>query len=172
MQPYAQPGAPAQGGILAQANQAFASASAGGNRPTPRNPMMTIGLPYGCFFGGIIVRVIFGILAGVTGVAALGALGGLLYLVAYIAGLYFLIVSTMKMVSEVKSVTNNASFAWWPIIVPFYNWYWMALAVPQEVANAKRAVGAQEPVKSPVLYFFLFPWALASDINDIAAKSR
>lgn len=133
---------------------------------------MTIGLPFGCFFGGIVVNVIFSILTMITHVGAIAALGGLVAMVLFIAGAYFAIISTIKMVNEVKSVTNNQAFAWWPMLVPFYNWYWMALLVPQEVANAKRAVGAQEPVKSPVLYFFLFLWALASDINDIAAKSR
>jgi uncharacterized membrane protein len=157
---------------MAQANQVFAAASAGGTRPTQRNPMMTIGLPFGCFLGGIVVDVVFSVLGMVTHVGAIAALGGLIALVAFVAGAYFAIISIIKMVTEVKSVTNNQAFAWWPMIIPFYNWYWMALLVPQEVANAKRAVGAQEPVRSPVLYFFLFLFALASDINDIAARSR
>jgi hypothetical protein len=76
------------------------------------------------------------------------------------------------MVSEVKSVTNNAQFAWWWSLIPIYNIYWMVLLVPQEVANAKRIVGVQEPVRSPVIYFFLFPYALAADINDLAARMR
>ena len=78
----------------------------------------------------------------------------------------------MKMVSEIKSVTKNANFAWWWVIIPIYGIYWMVILLPQEVANAKRTVGAQEPTRSPVLYFFVSLYALASDVNDIAARTR
>ncbi len=64
------------------------------------------------------------------------------------------------------------SFAWWWVLVPVYGIYWMVLLLPAEVANAKRAVGAPEPVRSAVLYFFVGLYALASDVNDIAARTR
>ena len=76
------------------------------------------------------------------------------------------------MVGEVKSVTGNQGFAWWFCLIPIYNIYWMVLLVPQEVANAKRAMSVQEPVRSPVIYFFFFLYALAADINDLAARAR
>jgi hypothetical protein len=48
----------------------------------------------------------------------------------------------------------------------------MVMLLPKEVANAKRAVGSTEPVRSPVVYFFFALYALASDLNDIAARVR
>ena len=173
MQPYGQPGgAPDQGGIIAQAGQAFAAVTKGGNRPTTRNALMTMLLPFGCVVAGIIVSIIFAILAGITGVGAIAKLGGLVAFGADLAGAYFGLVSLIKMVSEIKSVTNNASFAWWWVLIPIYQWYWMAILLPAEVANAKRTVGAPEPVRSPVLYFFFALYALASDVNEIAARTR
>jgi hypothetical protein len=72
------------------------------------------------------------------------------------------------MVNEVKSVTRNDGFAWWPMLVPGYNIYWMWLLVPQEVTKAKQMVGAQAPTRSIVLYIFLWHFAFASDLNDLA----
>ena len=173
MQPYAQPGGGAdQGGIMKQASQAFASVSQGGTRPTTRNALMTFLLPFVCVVAGIVISIFFGILAGILKVGAIGAFGGLLALVADLAGVFFGLVALIKMVNEVKSVTNNASFAWWWVLIPIYGIYWMVILLPQEVANAKRAVGAQEPVRSLVLYFFVGLYALASDVNDIAARTR
>jgi hypothetical protein len=170
MQPYGQPGgAPDQGGIIAQAGQAFAAVTKGGTRPTTRNALMTILLPVGCIIAGIIVSILFAIIAGITGVGAIAKLGGLVALAADLAGAYFGFVSLFKMLSEIKSVTNNASFAWWYLLIPIYG---IVILLPAEVANAKRTVGAQEPVRSPVLYFFVALYALASDVNDIAARTR
>jgi hypothetical protein len=170
MQTYAQPGD--QGGIMAQAGGAFAAASAGGTRPTTRNALMTMLLPYGCFVGGVLISIIFGIIAGIAGSAIIGLLGSLVSLVAFLAGAFFFVMGTMKMVGEIKSVTNNQKIVWWHVLIPVYGVYWTVLLLPQEVANAKRTVGAAEPTRSPVLYFFLPLFALASDINDIAARTR
>jgi hypothetical protein len=71
------------------------------------------------------------------------------------------------MVNELKVVTRNASFAWWPIIVPFYQIYWLWFLVPQEVTKAKQMAGVQTPPRPIVLYIFLWHFALASDINDL-----
>ena len=164
-----------QGGIMAQANQAFAAAQGGagaGTRPTTRNAMMTMAVPFGCVFGGIIISIVFGILGGILGSAIVGMLGGLISLAACLAGAFFAITSIMKMVGEITSITKNPNFAWWWILIPVYGIYWMVLLLPQEVANAKRAVGAPEPVRSPVLYFFVGLYALACDVNDIAARTR
>jgi hypothetical protein len=177
-QGYGQPAqvgmAPANagGGFMAAAQQGMAMATQGGTRPTTRNPVMTILLPYGCFLAGILVTIIFGILAGVTNTPAIAMVGSLVSLLAYLAGAVLSIMSMIKMIAEVKSVTGNQAFPWWPIIVPFYNFYFFVLPLTQEVANAKRAMNVQEPVRSPVLYFFFVPYALAADINDLAARAR
>ena len=123
MQAYGQPGGPDQGGIMAQAGQAMAMAGQGGQagtRPTARNAIMTMVLPYACIFGGAIVSTIFGIIAGVAGVAIIAMLGGLLSLAASIVGMYFFIVPLLKMVAELNSVTKNPAFAWWMALIPFY----------------------------------------------------
>ncbi len=97
---------------MAQAGQMMAMAGqsgTAGTRPTTRNALMTMLLPFGCVFGGIIISIIFGILASVTGVGLIGTLGGLLYLVAMLAGAYFGIMAMMKMVyAEIKSVTGRS----------------------------------------------------------------
>jgi hypothetical protein len=54
------------------------------------------------------------------------------------------------------------------VLVPFYNYYWLWLMVPAEVKRAKQMMGVQAPPRSIVLYIFLWHFALASDINDMA----
>jgi hypothetical protein len=139
-----------------------------GSTPTKRNALMTFLMPMICFFGGAILATIMGILAGVTGVGALGLVGSLFYLVGFLGAAFFGLSSTIKMVNELKSVTKNASFAWWPVLVPFYNYYWLWLMVPAEVKRAKQMMGVQAPPRGIVVYVFLWLYALASDINDMA----
>ena len=87
---------------------------------------------------------------------------------AELAGSAWFLVLAIAMVGEVRSVTRNTSFAWWPILVPIYGMYWAWILVPQEVAKAKRLVGLAKPPQHIVLYIFLWPFALATDINEIA----
>jgi hypothetical protein len=138
-----------------------------GSAPTRRNALMTFLMPMICFFGGAILATIMGILAGVTGVGALGLVGSLFYLVGFLGAAFFGLSATIKMVNEVKSVTKNAAFAWWPVLVPFYNYYWLWLMVPAEVKRAKQMMGVQAPPRGIVVYVFLWLYALASDINDM-----
>ena len=42
------------------------------------------------------------------------------------------------------------------------------MVVAPEVSKAKQMLGVQQPTRSLVAYFFLFPYALASDLNDMA----
>jgi hypothetical protein len=133
--------------------------SAGSTGPTKRNPLMTFLLPGIVIFGGTIVSIILSLLYG-----PLGSLSGLFFL----AGGVMYLLSAIKMVSELKAVTRTPTFAWWPILVPFYNYYWLWMLVPAEVAKAKQMMGVQSPPRSIVLYVFLWHFALASDLNDIA----
>ena len=64
------------------------------------------------------------------------------------------------MVGELNGITRNPSFPWWMVLIPIYG---MVVLLPPEVANAKRIVGSTEPVRSPVLYFFVGLYALAAD---------
>jgi hypothetical protein len=133
--------------------------SAGTNGPTKRNALMTMLMPYGVIVGGNILATILAMI-----VPSLTFLGSLVSL----GGFVWLILLTIPMVNELKSVTQNATLAWWPILVPFYNWYWMWIQIPGEVAKAKQVLGVQTPPRNIVLYIFLFPFALASDLNDMA----
>jgi hypothetical protein len=136
--------------------------------PTKRNALMTWLLPGIVMFGGIILATILGVVASATGVGALGLVGSLFYLVGVFGGGIMYLLSAIKMSNELKAVTRNASFAWWPIFVPFYNYYWLWLVVPAEVTKAKQMMGVQQPTRSIVLYIFLWHYALASDLNDMA----
>jgi hypothetical protein len=129
-----------------------------GTQPTRRNALMTFLVPALVMFGGIVLSVILAFIY-----APLGTLAGLFVL----AGAVMYLLSAIKMVNELKSVTKNAAFPWWPIFVPIYSIYWMWFMVPAEVGKAKQMVGAQAPPRSIVLYIFLWHFALASDINDM-----
>ena len=61
-----------------------------------------------------------------------------------------------------------SSFAWWPLFIPFYNLYFILIMLPAEVTKAKQMAGVQAPARGIVVYFFLWLYALASDLNDIA----
>jgi hypothetical protein len=146
--PYAGPGA-----MVGTLN------SAGTNGPTRRNALMTMLLPYGVMVGGNILGTILA-LAISPSLSIIGSLASL-------GGFVWLVLLTIPMVNELKAVTQNANLPWWPIIVPFYNWYWMWILIPGEVVKAKQILGVQTPARNIVLYIFLFPFALASDLNDM-----
>jgi hypothetical protein len=129
-----------------------------GTQPTRRNALMTFLVPALVMFGGIVLSVILAFIY-----APLGSLAALFVL----AGAVMYLLSAIKMVNELKSVTKNATFPWWPIFVPIYSIYWMWFMVPAEVGKAKQMVGVQNPPRSIVLYIFLWHFALASDINDM-----
>ena len=159
MQPYQQQAiAPGAGG---QAGKAAAGLLAGGQTPITRNALLTFLAPVILVFGGAILSSIL-----VRIVAALSLVG----LLVELAGLALGIILVIKMVNEIKSVTNNASFAWWPIFVPVYSLYWAVIMLPAEVTKAKQMAGLQQPARGLVFYLFLLPFALASDINEIAKQ--
>lgn len=164
---YGNPMSP-QGGMMPYGGAAPANPmigtlpSAGGvvAGPTRRNALMTFLLPLAVIFGGsilgtllaIVVHPIFGL------VSTLSVLGGSIWYLLF----------TIQMVNELKAVTQNASFAWWPVLIPFYNYYWILILLPQEVTKAKQMRGVQAPTRNIILYFFLGNFALASDLNDMA----
>ncbi|MBX3260677.1 MAG: hypothetical protein KF782_13370 [Labilithrix sp.] len=148
-------------GAFGQMGQMGFGAAPGGAKPTVRNPVMTLLLPFGIIVVGNILATI---LVMVTEVGALGLIGNLFAL----AGGIVAILSIIKMTNELKTVTGNASFAWWPAIIPFYQYYWMWVMVPAEMAKAKQMRGIQKPPRGFVVYFFFFLYAYAADLNDIA----
>ncbi len=139
-------------------------AGGGGGRPTVRNAVMTMLLPYLLMiFGPVVFGVIGGIIGDTVGSIITGV-GQLVELVGFI----IMLISVVKMTNELKSVTGNPSFAWWPIFIPCYNYYWMWVAVPQEMAKAKQMRGIQQPARGFIVYFFFFLYAYAADLNDLA----
>ncbi len=149
-------GMPGVGGAMG----AMGLSGAAGGRPTRRNAIMTMVIPLGVYMGGFILS---SILAAVI-TPELGMLAMVTSLVAAVLG----ILSYKKMTEELKSVTQNAAFAWWPIFIPLYNLYWMLILLPQEVAKAKQMLGVQQPARSIVVYFFFNLYAFAADLNDMA----
>jgi hypothetical protein len=136
--------------------------------PTKRNALMTWLMPGIVMFGGIILATILGVVGGIVGVGAISLIGSLFYLVGVFGGSIMYLLSLIKMSNELKAVTRNPSFAWWPVFIPGYNYYWLWLMVPAEVKKAKQMMGVQQPPRSIVLYIFLWHYALASDLNDMA----
>ena len=87
--------------------------------------------------------------------------------VVSLVGAVLLVYIWMQMANELKNVTKNPAFNWWPILIPFYSMYWAWMIIPAEVAKAKQMLGVQQAPRSLVLYIFLWPFALASDLNDM-----
>ncbi|HEY1695437.1 MAG TPA: hypothetical protein VGG39_24880 [Polyangiaceae bacterium] len=156
MAPYGQPGAMPMPGPMAGTLQSAGT----GSQPTRRNALMTWLVPGLVIFGGGIVSSILAMLI----TPSLSILGSLFAL----AGVVMYLLSAIKMANEIKSVTKNNAFAWWPIFIPIYSYYWLWFLVPAEVKRAKQMMGVQAPPRSIVLYVFLWHYALASDLNDMA----
>jgi hypothetical protein len=141
--------------------QAMGGVGANGPRPTVRNPIMTMMLPIIIVIGGVIVATILGVLDQ-------GGIGGAIYGLALIAAMVIGLMSVIKMSNELKAASGNPNFAWWPIFIPFYNYYWAWILVPAEMNKAKQMRGLQQPARGIVVYLFFFIYAFAADLNDIA----
>ncbi|MGD0677203.1 MAG: hypothetical protein ABSC94_17440 [Polyangiaceae bacterium] len=138
----------------------FRPQGASSGSPRRRNPWLTLLLPLAVVFGGVAVSVILSMLVGPS-VAFVGTLG-------ILGGAAWSIVLGIQMANELKTVTGSRDFSWWPILVPFYNCYWLWILVPQEVAKAKQMLAVQSPPQPIALYIFLWHFALATDLNDLA----
>ena len=136
--------------------------SAGGYpKPKVRNPVMTLVIPFAIMF---VTPVIFGILASILEIGALALIGN----IGLLAGWILWLMNVIKMTNEMKAVTRNDAFAWWPVLIPIYQLLWAFSMVPAEMAKAKQIAGVQTPPRGPILYLLFLPFALAADLNDIA----
>jgi hypothetical protein len=72
------------------------------------------------------------------------------------------------MVKELKNFTNDSDFFEFGWIIPCYGLFWALSVLPNQVSKGKQMAGSQRPANSIVLYIFLAPYALASDLNQIA----
>jgi len=139
-------------------------------KPTVRNPLMTFLTPILLIFGGVTVAIISAIVASTmnppSGVIASagGGLGGLTEL----AGSVFMFVSSVKMMGELRAVTKADSLAWWGLLIPLYNLYVILVIIPSEMTKAKQWLRVQQPTRNVFLYWLLFQYAFAADLNDVA----
>lgn len=131
-----------------------------GPRPKVRNALLVFFMPMIIIFGGAVVA---GILA-----AAINPMLGLIALPAYIFGIGYIYYSIISMSNELKAITQNPEFGWWKLFIPILNIIFMLSDVPNEVARAKQMMGVPKPARGVIVYFFLFTYALAADLNDIA----
>jgi hypothetical protein len=150
-----------------QAMQGFQQGLAtGGKRPKMRNALMTMLIPYGLIIGAnILTNIVVMVLP-----ASLAGILSLVFSLLSLVGSVLALIQIYQMLNEIKSVTKNESFNWWFIFIPIYSIIWLLTTVRQEIGKAKQMVGAPQPVRSGVAYFFLALWAMASDVNDIAAR--
>jgi hypothetical protein len=72
------------------------------------------------------------------------------------------------MLGELDSVVRSGAAPWWSMLIPIYSIYIALVVVPTEVTRAKQMLRVPEPTRNVVLYLFLFLYALAADLNDIA----
>jgi hypothetical protein len=163
MVPYGQAGGSAPSASLAPANVSpggvlYGVVPGSTSAPVRRNAAMALIVPLALWFGGtILANILARIIPGLAFLGSLVSLAGSIYA--------FLLLITMA--NEVKSVTRNASFAWWPILIPFYNCYWLWIVLPKEVAQAKQVLGVQRATRSILAYIFIPTYALAADVNDL-----
>jgi hypothetical protein len=134
-----------------------------GQRPTRRNPVMLLVLTYGLIIGGYVLS---SLLAMVLNYSLLW-LAMLVQLVALVGAVLFLVYSIL-MLLELKRVTQDESFMWWLVFIPCANYYLLWWLTPLQVTKAKQMAGLNTPARNIVLYIFLFPFALAADLNELA----
>jgi hypothetical protein len=134
-------------------------------RPSIRNPIITLLVPTGLSLGGNVLDAIG---MSTTDIGLLRVVGW----IAEIAGVVLAIVAIVRMTRELRAVTGDYAFAWWPTFVPIYNIVWAVSSLPDEIRRAKLIAGVEAPTRSGVVYFFFLLYAFAADLNDIARAPR
>jgi hypothetical protein len=81
-------------------------------------------------------------------------------------GIYGLI-SLLSMLDELKQYTGKEEITPWHILIPYYNLYLILVKVPKWVGEAKQKAGARNGPANIILYFFISPFALAADLNEV-----
>ncbi len=72
------------------------------------------------------------------------------------------------MIKELKNFTQDPGFFMWGWLIPCFNFYWMLLLLPQQVTKAKQMAGSPKPARGIIFYWFIGPYALAADLNEVA----
>jgi glucan phosphoethanolaminetransferase (alkaline phosphatase superfamily) len=160
--------------VVGAMQQGFAQAGVamgitpGALKPRTRNAVMTLLLPMIIVFATIIVAVVLGIVAALAQSIALGLLVSAVYALGMLAAGVIGFISVVRMLGELDGVTHSGAAPWWSMLIPIYSIYIALVVVPAEVTRAKQMLRVQEPTRNIVLYLFLFLYALAADLNDMA----
>jgi len=78
------------------------------------------------------------------------------------------IVAIYSMMSELRGYLNKQEIVPWQILVPVLNFIIVIGKLPDWVTEAKRRAGSRNPQSSgPILYFFLLPYFLTKDMNEV-----
>lgn len=162
---YGQYGQMPQG--VAQAGAAM-GLQPGALKPRVRNALMTMLVPMTLGFAGFIVMIAGTIIGNAVESGVVLALGALLGLAAMVFAMVAAFISVFRMIGELNSVTRSDAVPWWSLLIPIYSYYVAWVLVPAEVTKAKQMTRAQAPTRGVVFYVFLWMYALASDLNDIA----
>jgi hypothetical protein len=160
---YGPPGQP-YGTDLAQAG----GVAPGTAKPTLRNPVMTLLTPMLMVFGGVTVAIASAVAGAAMNSSVLASAGGGLGGLTELAGCVFLFISAVKMMGELRAITKADSLAWWGLLIPLYNLYVILVVIPGEMTKAKQWLRVQEPTRNVILYWLLFQYAFAADLNDVA----
>ena len=81
---------------------------------------------------------------------------------------FYMLYSLMAMLQELKNYLKKDEIAPWHVWIPYWNLYVLCVQTPKWVAEAKQRAGSQNAQASNfILYLFLSPYALASDLNDV-----
>jgi hypothetical protein len=72
-----------------------------------------------------------------------------------------------SMIHELKEFTRDGEFFEFGWIVPCYSLYWFFVPLREQIAKGKQMAGAPPP-QSIVIFFLLFAYAMAKDLNQIA----
>jgi hypothetical protein len=88
----------------------------------------------------------------------------LISMVCFVYGLY----AMWTMLNELQQYTKDDDFKPWFILIPFLNYYFLWVKVPEQVAKAKQMAGSRNPQPMGILaYIFVVPFALAKDLNQV-----
>jgi hypothetical protein len=154
--------------------QGFAGAGAamglqpGATKPRLRSPVMTLLMPIIIIFGSSIVGTVLATVGASADITILALIGSAVSGLGSLAGMVIGLISVLRMIGEINSVTKSGTLAWWMVFIPLYNYYVMWIMVPNEMQKAKQMVGVQQPARGIVVYVFFWLYAAAADLNDIA----
>jgi hypothetical protein len=131
-----------------------------GAGPAQRNAVKTLIVAY------VVLLIAPSVLGTVLGIIGLGALSGLAGLACFIVYGFLM----KPLILEAQTAANNQDLKWWWQLVPILSIYFDVLKIPELITAAKtqRGILQQKPTRTIVFYLFLFPYALALDLNDMA----